>query len=203
MAASSNGGLAGRGADSRTPSPPPRLVKSAKKTGKSPSPFTGLGKAQASRLSLTSEEMEDIREAFEIFDSDKDGLLNEVELRAAFRALGLPLRPSEFVRILSKAGRRFEKSPESLIGYKDFQHYATHFMLRKSSEHLVQDAYRLFDMDGKGGITVDDLQRVALELGQAVDDVELHRMIQEFDKDGDGKVTEMEFMHILQPRTSE
>jgi Ca2+-binding EF-hand superfamily protein len=64
---------------------------------------------------------------------------------------------------------------------------ATHFVLRKSPEYHIQDAYRLFDVDGKGGITAEDLQRVAMELGQTVDEAEFRRMIQEFDKDGDGK----------------
>jgi Ca2+-binding EF-hand superfamily protein len=62
---------------------PPRVSRNARKTDKGPSPFPGLASAQASRLSLTSEEMEDIREVFEIFDSDKDGMLNEIELRVS------------------------------------------------------------------------------------------------------------------------
>jgi centrin-3 len=48
-------------------------------------------------------------------------------------------------------------------------------------------AFRLFDTEGKGKISLGDLRRVAKELGEALKEEELSAMIEEFDQDGDGQ----------------
>ncbi|PWA01571.1 hypothetical protein BB558_002333 [Smittium angustum] len=47
-------------------------------------------------------------------------------------------------------------------------------------------AFRLFDNNGSGVITIDSLSRVAEELGESLSQEEIKSMIDEFDMDGDG-----------------
>ena len=47
-------------------------------------------------------------------------------------------------------------------------------------------AFKLFDETGKGKIGLNDLKRVAKELGETLKEEELIAMIEEFDHDGDG-----------------
>ena len=60
----------------------------------------------------------------------------------------------------------------------------------------VLRAFDLFDEGGKGKINVNDLRRVARELGEGLEEEELMAMIEEFDLDGDGAINREEFMSI-------
>lgn len=53
----------------------------------------------------------------------------------------------------------------------------------------IRKAFKLFDEDGTGRISLRNLRHIALELGETIDDDELRAMIEEFDLDGDGEST--------------
>ena len=57
--------------------------------------------------------------------------------------------------------------------------------------------YRLFDDDETGKISFRNLKRVAKELGENMTDEELQEMIDEADRDGDGEISEDEFLRIM------
>ena len=57
-------------------------------------------------------------------------------------------------------------------------------------------AFELFDSDGKGVITLEDLRRVARELGEGLEEDEMRAMIEEFDMEGKGGVDREEFVSI-------
>ncbi|KAF9358849.1 hypothetical protein BGX26_000775 [Mortierella sp. AD094] len=61
----------------------------------------------------------------------------------------------------------------------------------------ISRIFQLFDTQGKGSIRLEDLRRVATELGIPMKDEELREMIEEADRDGDGAVTEQEFGKIV------
>lgn len=60
----------------------------------------------------------------------------------------------------------------------------------------IRRAFRLFDDDNTGKISLRNLRRVAKELGENLTDEELRAMIDEFDLDNDGEINEEEFIAI-------
>lgn len=60
----------------------------------------------------------------------------------------------------------------------------------------IERAFDLFDIEGKGMISLQDLKRVARELGEGLQEEELVAMIEEFDMDGDGMISREEFVGI-------
>ena len=55
----------------------------------------------------------------------------------------------------------------------------------------------MFDDDETGRISLKNLRRVAKELGETMNDEELQEMIDEADRDGDGEISEEEFIRIM------
>lgn len=69
-------------------------------------------------------------------------------------------------------------------------------ILERDPREEILRAFDLFDEGGKGKINLQDLRRVARELGEGLEEEELMAMIEEFDMDGDGAINREEFLGI-------
>lgn len=58
----------------------------------------------------------------------------------------------------------------------------------------LRDAFRAFDQNGDGFISVSELRRAMSKMGQQLTDAEIEAIIRDVDKDGDGFVN-YEGMH--------
>ena len=63
----------------------------------------------------------------------------------------------------------------------------TDWMLQRDPKEDLLKAFKLFDDDQTGKISLRNLRRVARELGENMSDDELRAMIDEFDVDNDGE----------------
>ena len=70
-------------------------------------------------------------------------------------------------------------------------------MAERDPREEMLKAFRLFDDDETGKISFKNLKRVAKELGENMTDEEIHEMVEEADRDGDGEINEEEFMRIM------
>jgi hypothetical protein len=68
------------------------------------------------RPELSDEQKQEIKEAFELFDTDKDGAVDYHELKVAMRALGFDLKKAEVLKLL----RDHDKSGHGLMDFEDF-----------------------------------------------------------------------------------
>uniref|UniRef100_A0A3B5MAB3 EF-hand domain-containing protein n=1 Tax=Xiphophorus couchianus TaxID=32473 RepID=A0A3B5MAB3_9TELE len=133
-----------------------------------PSFFWPVPKKPGSKSDLTEEQKQEIKEAFDLFDTDGTGTIDIKELKVAMRALGFEPKKEEIKK-----------------------------MNEKDSKEEIMKAFRLFDDDCTGKISFKNLKRVAKELGENLTDEELQEMIDEADQDGDGEVNEQEFLRIM------
>jgi centrin-3 len=77
-----------------------------------------------------------------------------------------------------------------------FQTIASRLIAERDPRDEILRAFQLFDTDDKGKITLEDLRRVARELGEGLEEEELVAMIEEFDLEGKGGVGREEFVGI-------
>lgn len=61
----------------------------------------------------------------------------------------------------------------------------------------MAEAFAVFDVDKDGFITKSELRQVMNRLGENLTEDQLDAMIEEADKDGDGKINEIEFKALM------
>ncbi|KAB8253494.1 hypothetical protein BDV32DRAFT_156094, partial [Aspergillus pseudonomiae] len=157
---------------------------------------------------------------FTLFDLDRDQHLDYHELRVAFRALGFTLPKQELISLLTTYGvprpqvqqqssaqqqQQAKTAPATnpqhpsnlLMPLSAFQAVTALKILERDPRDEILRAFELFDEGGKGYIDLEDLRRVARELGETgLEEEELRAMIEEFDLEGVGGVTREAFVSI-------
>ncbi|XP_026956443.1 centrin-3 isoform X1 [Sagmatias obliquidens] len=145
------------------------------------------------RRELSEEQKQEIKDAFELFDTDKDEAIDYHELKVAMRALGFDVKKADVLKIL----KDYDREATGKITFEDFNEVVTDWILERDPREEILKAFKLFDDDDSGKISLRNLRRVARELGENMSDEELRAMIEEFDKDGDGEINQEEFIAIM------
>lgn len=83
-----------------------------------------------------------------------------------------------------------------LLSHATFTNIAAQRILARNPRDEILRAFELFDADNKGRIELQDLRRVARELGEGLQEEELAAMIDEFDVRGEGGIGRDEFVGI-------
>merc|ERR1712057_115951 len=132
---------------------------------------TNMGRAKK-KGGLSEEQMDEIREAFNLFDGDQSGAIDVRELKAAMRALGFEIKNEE----LKKMASDIDNDGNGTIEFGEFLGMMTGKMGEKDSREDIEKVFKMFDDDATTKITFKNLARVAEELGATIDD-EFYRIM--------------------------
>merc|ERR1712100_827364 len=135
----------------------------------------------------------EIKEAFDLFDTSGDGNIDIKELTIAMKALGCEPKPGEIEKMIGEV----DDDGSGEIGYPEFLKMMTKKILNKDPKNDMLKAFRLFDDDQTGSVTLKNLKRVAKETNQTLTDDELQEMLTDPDKDEDGVLNEEEFLVMM------
>ena len=143
---------------------------------------------------LTEDEVLEIREAFDLFDSDKSGEIDVAELKQALGNLGIDTKNQTLQNMLSD----IDKNGNANIDFDEFIDMMTAKMSEKTSREDLEKFYELFlEGDNADKIDIKHLKKVCTELNENITDEELNEMIVRADTDKDGKVSFEEFYAII------
>ena len=143
---------------------------------------------------LTEDEVIEIKEAFDLFDSDHSGTIDTEELKQALSNLGIDAKNQTLQNMMND----IDKNQSGTIDFNEFIELMT---AKFSDKDTPEDLRKVFDLfigdDTADKIEFKHLKRVAKELGENISDEELNEMIVRADTDRVGKVSFEEFFAIM------
>ena len=145
----------------------------------------------ASQL-VTKKEIEDVSKLFRGIDGDNDGKLDKEELKKIyFQHYGKHLSEMELDQI-------YNKIDIDGSGKIDYSEFVVASMNEKEllSKQKLQAAFNMFDQDGGGFISKQELREV-LQLGSNFDQDLIEKIFKEADKDNDGTISFDEFVQMM------
>jgi len=147
-------------------------------------------KVTIERPGLSMEEIEELQEAFNLFDTDGSGTIDASELKSAMESLGYKQKNKMVYQMI-------ENMKQKEITFDQFLDMMTARISDTDSKEDIMKVFRLFDDEEKGVITIANLKRVARELGETMSDAELKEMIDRADLNADGVIDPDEFHNIM------
>jgi calmodulin len=142
---------------------------------------------------LTEEKIAELREAFEIFDKDKDGFITIKELGEIMKNLGQAPSESELQDMINEV----DIDGNGNIDFKEFLGLMARKIRDTDTEEELMEAFKVFDKDGNNFITNAELKHVMFALGEKVTDEEVDEMIREADTNNDGCINYDEFVRMV------
>ena len=155
--------------------------------------------ATKNRSLIDDDNLEELKEAFTLFDTNHSGSIDARELKAAMRALGHEVTK----QMCAAMFREVDKDAEAELTFEDFCKIMAPRLKSADTRDEVMKVFNLFDPDHQGYVTVRELRRMADDCGETLTDEELHQMIAEADKTGDGKITFDEFFRVMKKKCND
>ncbi len=142
---------------------------------------------------LTEDKIAEFKEAFEIFDKDKDGFITIKELGEIMKNLGQSPTDAELQDMINEV----DIDGNGNIDFKEFLGLMARKMRDTDTEEELIEAFKVFDRDSNGLISSQELKHVMTSLGEKITDEEVDEMIREADIDGDGYINYEEFVRMI------
>ncbi|CAF0742053.1 unnamed protein product [Brachionus calyciflorus] len=143
---------------------------------------------------FTASQLMDLKAAFTMFDKNGDQKISETELLQVMRYLGLKTSEQEVKAMIEVV----DKNRNGYVDYDEFIQMMTQTQVRPLSvEDELKKTFAIFDIDGNGFISEEEIKRTMQNIGENLTDAEVRDMIKAADKNGDGKIDINEFSGLL------
>ena len=153
-------------------------------------------KVKIQRPGLSNEEIEEIRQAFELFDSSGEGKLDPKELISSMKALNYDKENPTMFNLISDLDTMEAKKNGGIT----FDEYVTSINLKLRDSESKEGIRRIFDMfiddPNSDTININSLRKVALELGENMSNDDLKDMLERTSSSGK-EITFDEFYEIM------
>ena len=149
------------------------------------------------RPGLSVDEVEEIKEAFDIFDPENSGQIAVSELISAMKSLGFDTKNPAIYKMVAE----MDADGNGAIDFEEFLDMMTARISEKNAMADLDRVFKLFDENRQGQITVESLARVAKDLGEDISLEELKEIVQRADLNANGKLDFEDFYAIMTKKT--
>jgi len=139
-------------------------------------------------------EVDEFREAFTVFDRNGDGTITADEIGDVLRSLGRKPNMPEISRMIAEV----DEDGSGEVDFDEFFNIMYSKLQESDTVEEMRDAFMVFDRDGNGRISAEELTQVMCNLGEQVTQAEIEEMLSKADFDGDGALSFEDFIQYVQ-----
>lgn len=142
---------------------------------------------------IPQDRQKEYREAFDMFDKNKDGVIEVTELRNVMRSLNHDPTKEELEEMINEVDLDHN-------GYIDFDEFVILMNRRNKEADIEEDvinAFQVFESDKKGFISITDLRHIMATLGSKEENDQINEFLLEEDEDGDGYIDYEDFIRKM------
>ena len=142
---------------------------------------------------FTKKEIKSFQNAFSLFDKDHDGKVTVKEVKGILRFLGK--NPSEYrMDCILKDSDMYGNGTVAL---PEFLQLMSQTYKPKVDQEEIIAIFRIFDKDGDGFITADEIKQEMGNHGDIFTEEQVQQMMKGADSNGDGKIDYEEFVKLM------
>ena len=139
---------------------------------------------------------DEIKDAFELFDANGDGRINAREIRSAMQSIGYDEKNPTVYEVMTELDNPRNKNSGGAT-FNDFCQTVNYRVPEKETTEDLRKVFNLFLDDPNSNTTsLESIKRVADELGENIEEIELNAMLNKASKSG-ARLTFDDFVAIM------
>ena len=139
---------------------------------------------------------DEIKDTFELFDANGDGRINAREIRSAMQSIGFDEKNPTVYEVMTELDNPRNKNSGGAT-FNDFCQTVNYRVPEKETTEDLRRVFNLFLDDPNSNTTsLESIKRVADELGENIEEVELNAMLNKASKSG-ARLTFDDFVAIM------
>ena len=142
---------------------------------------------------ITDDQRKDFQDIFDQFDKDKDGMITARELANAMYSMGQMPTDDEVNAMIEEV----DLNKDGKIDLDEFITLMTKAPADTQTQEEVINAFRVFDKEGNGLISSEELKHIMMTIGDKMTEEEAQEMVTEADIDEDGMINYEEFVTMM------
>ena len=143
---------------------------------------------------LPEDTIAEYQEAFALFDKDGNGHIEAKELAAVLTALGQSPSEEDIAKMIAEV----DADANGSLEFPEFLQMMSSRMNTKNNDEEIQEAFKVFDLDGSGFITATTLGKAMKSLNEKFEPAELDQLVKITGTDG--KVSYNQFKNMMTSR---
>ncbi|XP_059084731.1 troponin C-like [Tigriopus californicus] len=155
---------------------------------------TGLSEEKMKDIGLEPDQVEVLMKCFNGFC--KEGVVKAETVAEILQMMGLRVKQSSLKEIIDEV----DEDGSGELEFEEFCILAARFLIEEDEEQMrreLKEAFRFYDKEGVGYLTIETLKGILLELEPKLEDAQLMEIVDEVDEDGSGTIDFDEFMNMM------